>query len=727
MSSTNVFDLAAKLSLDAEDYTKGLENAKKSATTIAKIGGTALAGLGAAAGATAISVVKGTSKVSEYGDNVDKMSQKMGISASAYQEWDAIMRHSGTTIDALKPSMKTLALQAEKNAGEFKKLGISENELKTLSKEELFSKVISGLQKMGDSTERTAITSKLLGRGATELGALLNTSAEDTEKMRKRVHELGGVMSDDGVKASAAFQDELQDMGTAFNGLKRNALTSFMPAMTKAMSGITDLMTSKPEKGIEKISNAIKNISKEISTSIPEITKIIASLAPELIKGGGQILVELSKGIIKNLPELANSALQIITQLGAELIRLLPELTKSSLQIIKELAKGITDSLPELLNTMVDVLIQLADVISNPDNLTDILDSALNIVLALVEGITDNIDKLIGAATTVIENLTQFLTKPSTIVKLFVAAVKIIVALGKGLIKALPQLMTVQFKILKSVIDGWVHTDWGSLGKEMINGINNGLKKAWNSIAQWIRNSVASIKSVFGSIPGAVTGFMDNAKNTIVNKINDIKGFFSGLGSSIRSVFIALPGQISSKMKDAFQKIKDAFKGIPSFFTGLWDKIKDGLSTIGTKVGNAIGGAFKTAINAVLKTVENAINFIPGAVNGALSTINKIPGVNIPQMGSVKLPRLALGGIVNKPTQAIIGEAGAEAIVPIEKNTKWIDILADKLNNKTGPKNMVFNINIEKFDGNNPDEAEQQAQKMSQLLADIIQRQGAYI
>ena len=201
-----------------------------------KAAGATIAAAGAAVAGITSSFISASGAAAEYGDNIDKMSQKMGISAEAYQEWDAIMQHSGTSIEALKPSMKTLAQQAEKGSDAFQKLGISEEEVATLSQEDLFARVISGLQGMEEGTERTAITAQLLGKGATELGALLNTSAEETQAMRDRVHELGGVMSDEAVKAAAAYQDQLQDMQTAFSGLSRNLMSEFLPDMTNVMS-----------------------------------------------------------------------------------------------------------------------------------------------------------------------------------------------------------------------------------------------------------------------------------------------------------------------------------------------------------------------------------------------------------------------------------------------------------------------------------------------------------
>ena len=138
----NVFELMAKISLDTSGYTKSLDTAKKAAGTVAKVGVAAFAAVGTAAVGAGVKLVKETANVASYGDNIDKMSQKMGISAKAYQEWDAVMQHSGTSIDALKPSMKTMANQAQQGAEEFQKLGISQEEVKNLSQEDLFGRVI---------------------------------------------------------------------------------------------------------------------------------------------------------------------------------------------------------------------------------------------------------------------------------------------------------------------------------------------------------------------------------------------------------------------------------------------------------------------------------------------------------------------------------------------------------------------------------------------------------
>jgi hypothetical protein len=256
-------------------------------------------------------IVKGTSEVAAYGDQIDKASQKMGISAEAYQEWDAILQHSGTSIDAVGRGMITMSKAAASNSDAFQKLGISEEEVANLSQEDLFGKVISGLQNMEEGADRTALASTLLGGSAKELGALLNTSAEDTEAMRQRVHELGGVMSDDAVKAAAAYQDSLQDMKTALDGAKRGIISEFMPAVTSVMDGLTDIFAGKD--GVGKVSEGIESFVDKLSESIPRVLEF-----------GSRILVSLSGAILKNLPTLIQAATQTIIALASGLLERLP-------------------------------------------------------------------------------------------------------------------------------------------------------------------------------------------------------------------------------------------------------------------------------------------------------------------------------------------------------------------------------------------------------------------
>lgn len=379
----NVFDLAAKITLDQSDYDKGLKNAgsnmegfgaklKAGLGTAAKIGAAAVAAVGAAGAALTKTILDGASKTAAYGDNIDKMSQKMGISAQAYQEWDAILQHSGSSIDGMQRGMMTLSNAAVKGSEAFQKLGISQEEVASMSQEDLFAAVIKGLQGMEEGAERTALAQELLGGAAKELGPLLNTTAEDTEKMRQAVHDLGGVMSDEAVKASAAYQDSLQDMQTAFNGMKTKLFTSFMPGITTVMDGLKEIFSGNSDKGVGLIKKGMDNIGKTIKTALPKIISVAKSLMktlgqvfienlPIIIEAGTEILVSLVVGIVQALPQLVAMIPQIISTIWNALKESWPQLKEAGIQLLAMIMVGMSDGLAAGLGAIVKLVSKLWD------------------------------------------------------------------------------------------------------------------------------------------------------------------------------------------------------------------------------------------------------------------------------------------------------------------------------------------------------------------------------
>lgn len=313
-------------------------------------------------------MIKGVKQTAEYGDNIDKMSQKMGMSAQAYQEWDFIMQHNGTTIESMKASMKTLANAAENNNDAFKRLGITQEQMASMSQEELFGATIKGLQNVTDTTERTYLAGQLLGRGATELGALLNMSAEETEEMRKQVHDLGGVMSDEAVKNAAAFQDSLQNLKTAFGGIKRGITSDFMPSITTVMDGLSAIF-SGDDSGLGKVNKGVKEFVDNLNKKIPQIMKVGKSIVkglgdaiidnlPLLVSTAADIILALVDFIIDNMPEIIEAAFIIITQLAIGLIKALPELIKKIPEIIKAIAEGLKDGKKEILQALKELIVK---------------------------------------------------------------------------------------------------------------------------------------------------------------------------------------------------------------------------------------------------------------------------------------------------------------------------------------------------------------------------------
>lgn len=459
----------------------------------------AAASIAAVTAATAAAIVEFASDVAEYGDEIDKTSQKMGMSAEAYQEWDAIMQHSGTDISQMTSGMKRLAEAVEaptdKTTEAFKKIGISIEDAARMSQEDLFAATIEGLQKMESGTERTATASALLGRGAMELGALLNTSAEDTEAMRQKVHDLGGVMSDDAVKASAAFQDSLQDMQTAFAGVKRGVAGTFMPSMTQMMDGIGWLVSGH-EEGMADIEEGLDSFLENLGDMADKAAEMASKLLPAI-----------AEGITKNLPKLVQPAIKIVASLGKTIVQNLPLLVTAAKDIIISLAQDLSKALPELVPSIVGIVLDIVDTLTDPVTLSELIDASIAIIMALadgiigalpqlierlpelvekiVDGIIDNLDKLLDAAEQLVRKFAEYLFNPENVDKFLTAGMDIITKIVKGIGDALYKIGLKCKEIAKEIADKLGIGEYWEIGQKVIDDFMGGVLEKWHEWEHW--------------------------------------------------------------------------------------------------------------------------------------------------------------------------------------------------------------------------------------------------
>lgn len=252
----------------------------------------------AAAGGAALG--KSIADTATLGDHIDKMSQKIGWSAEAYQKWDYVLQRAGTSVDSMAPVMKKLSSEAVNNSEAFQQLGISQEEVANMSQEELFARTIEALSGMENQTERTALASKLLGRGATELAPLLNGGTEAIEEQMKMAEEYGMVMSDESVKAAADFVDAQTTMSMTLKGLKTRLSSEFLPVVTDVMNGVAKMFAGDMS-GLDDIKNGIGEFVASIGEKIPG-----------MVEAGGELIRNFITGMVERLPEIATRAAEMI-------------------------------------------------------------------------------------------------------------------------------------------------------------------------------------------------------------------------------------------------------------------------------------------------------------------------------------------------------------------------------------------------------------------------------
>lgn len=457
--------------------------------TAAKVGAGAITAATAALAAGGAAFVKSSNEVAQYGDNVDKMSQKLGLSAKSYQEWDYVMQLAGTDMGSMTTGLKTLTnkLDDAKNGsdearGMFEKLGISMEDINTMSREDLFAKTIEGFQGMADSTDRAALANDLFGKSGQNLAPLFNQSAEATKGLIEQANQYGMIMSGDAVKASADFEDALTRMQSTMTGAKNALIAEFLPSLTSMMDGVS-MLVSGDKNGFDKISEGVD-----------ELVKNITDAAPKLLDAGVEIVESFAKAIIDNLPKLIETGLPIIMKLADAIIENLPALLDAAVQIILQIATGIAEALPELIPTIVDTILFIVD--SLIDNVDLLVDASIALILGLAEGLINALPKLIEKAPEIVIKLTEAIIR--NVPKIVEASVKLIAMLVTGLVKSYSSLIKAGADALQKIKEGFSVEKALTWGKDLIDNFIRGIKAKWSDLKNAVKDLAETVKSYIG-------------------------------------------------------------------------------------------------------------------------------------------------------------------------------------------------------------------------------------
>jgi phage-related protein len=247
-------------------------------------------------------------------------------------------------------------------------------------------------------------------------------------------------------------------------------------------------------------------------------------------------------------------------------------------------------------------------------------------------------------------------------------------------------------EFVKALFQGdWAGMDaaWAKMStaaKSLWEGYVNGLKAGW----EWCKEKIAAIwnkiiekfKDIFG-IHSPSTLFAEFGRYMMEGLVLGIKNAISLVTNACNQIWAAI--------KNVFASVGTWFKDT---FTAAWKNVKDVFSTGGKifdGIKDGIAGTFKTIVNGLITGINKVIAVPFNSINGLLNTVRGTTILGISPFKNLwsynplsvpQIPKLAVGGIVNRPGRgvpAIIGEAGAEAVLPLENNTEWMDILAEKI------------------------------------------------
>lgn len=246
----------------------------------------------------------------------------------------------------------------------------------------------------------------------------------------------------------------------------------------------------------------------------------------------------------------------------------------------------------------------------------------------------------------------------------------------------------------------------GMAAFNIANTIMNLVKafKAWKaategvSIAQQLLNTIMAANPI-GLVIAAVTALV--AGFTILwNTSEEFRQFWIDLWEGIKAAAQTVVEAISGFFSTAWEAVKKVWNGAKSFFTGIWDGIKGifgGVKDWFSSVFQGAADAISTIFNGIVGVIKAPINFLINALNTVIDGINKIKipdwvpgiggyGINIP-----KIPNLAKGGVLKKGQLGLLEGNGAEAVVPLENNKRWIAATAKELKGALQGENIITN------------------------------------
>ena len=575
-----VAEPAAKEAGEKSGKSFGESLAKGIKTTSAIIAGALTVATGAAV-ATGKAFINTANDISSMGDAIGDNAAKMGVSTKFYQEYDFVLQRAGSSIDSLKTSMKTLANAAVNGSDAFTALGISQEEIASLNQEQLFERTLTALQGVEDTTLRTSLASKLLGKGAIELGGVFDMTADEVAATKQEMYDLGVYMDEDMIDASDNYQDTMLNMQDSVKGLKISMIKDFLPGITFVMDGLSKVFSGRG--GVEKI-----------KTGLTSVIQNITAMAPLFFTLAGVIIQSLLDGFAPMLPQLVSSLFGFIQQGLLTLASLMPQLTPVLTEGLKGISSALLTCLPVLVEGLLVMVKELANWLTEDNNVETFVNALIDVASQIAMAVGDLINVLLSAVVKIIGAVAKCLVEPNNLKTILSSALYVVGAVAMGLIQAIPEL-------LKAV--GQIFTSIAKSNIDFMSSVLSKLKSWFSSVLTNVKSLGSSIISSLKSLPSQA---LQAGKDLIQGLINGVKQMASKAVNSVKDVGRSLVNGIKNVLKigspsKVFKQIgawtaegfgigyEDEMKDVKSDMLGSMDSLTGNMTA--TVTANAAGGA----------------------------------------------------------------------------------------------------------------------------------------
>lgn len=664
----DVFDLFAKIKLDSSGYEKGLSNARDLAGRVSsgimsafKVATDTIAGVGSAlvgltkqsldAVAVHEQLVGGvdkifgeaSKKVQEY---ADQAFMTAGVSANQYME--TVTGFSASLLQSLGGDTDKAAEYANRAI-----IDMSDNVNTYGSSMQSVQYAYQGFAKQN----YMMLDNLKLGYGGTkeEMERLI----ADASTMTSEMAELGVTVDADSmsfgniINAISVMQKHMKISGTTSKEAS-NTISGSIGSMKAAWQNFLT-GTGSPDQYIEVLKKSVGNVTNNLSKIIPKL----ATGLTELVKAGAPVV---TKTIRDMLPVVIDGVSSLVSGLAGYLPSLvrttLPSLTKGAVNVIT----GLASSLPKLVSAFSKTIPEVVKVIMSRKG--DLEKAGLQLIKSLFpkgfESVTEITEKAVGVVT----DFCTAVTNPDRITTLLDTGFEIINAVFNGLLsqKSLDKLFEAGPEIIKNLQIG---ISSFLFGRDKTTP--GGLFGAVLNIAQKIRDYLEDPKSL-EKIRKAAIDVLENTGKFMVDNVGLLLKYTQQIGQALAEGIIAA---FISDFKHLFGGLDERElmnEYLTSDTTETYDQFRQRrMREMGRESSREIEERYSSYVPSnTYMTTDAILDYNRDLPDVARQAIRRSRGY-------------ATGGVIDKPTYALVGEDGAEAVMPLEKNTGWIDQLAERL------------------------------------------------
>lgn len=518
----NLFNIFAAISLDTSGFDSGVKEVTSKGESLASKLGNGLATAGkvaakglAVVGTASTAVVGGLlaleSSTEEYRVAQGKLNAAFeaagsdaDMAAYAYNEFYKILGDSDTAVEAsqllskLSTDGEDVAYWTHIAAGVYGEFGDS------LPIEGLIE-ASNETAKVGQVTGSLADALNWVGINEDEVNEKLSGMSDETE----RADYLMNLLMDTYDASADAFyknnaplmearenqaklDETLAKLGETVSTVKNKLMSEFLPAISNVASAFSDVL-SGAEGADEAFSDAIQGL-----------ISLVVSKLPEFLNMGVQILTSLASGIVQSIPALIAAIPQIISEIGAALSALFPQVLEMGMQLLNQLATGIESGLPDMISRLPQIIVDIVNFFT--ENMPKILEIGFDILISFVNGIISGIPDLVARLPEIISAYVDYFT--SILPVIVKKGIELLGSLISGIIKAIPDLVAALPQIIAAIVEG-IGALMGSIidiGKNIVQGIWDGIASAWNGLVSWFNglwDSLFGGRSVDVSVNGS--------------------------------------------------------------------------------------------------------------------------------------------------------------------------------------------------------------------------------